>query len=257
MTGKALAMLGLLAISLCGFGQKPKAEGITIGVKGGVNLAGMLYTDSHLSALPQETDLKPVGGVFVDIPLASALGFVPELLYVERGMKTAYSHYSGNEVRYELSSRYVDVRLPFLFGLNVTPGFQPYLIAGADLGYLLGGDIRLQQPGLPCPDTTLTMGKANMNPFYVGAFAGVGIRLFHDMNGRKAQLRIEAVCNMDYVDSFSAMEHADASHPVNVNAYNTTGKRLPRGIEVTMGVVVPLRPNTDDACYSFSKNKWK
>ena len=257
MRMKALMILGLLAISLCGFSQKNKTDGITIGIKGGVNLAGMLYTDSHLSALPQETDIKSIGGVFVDIPLTSTLGFVPELLYVERGMKTTYTHYSGNEVHYELSSRYVDVRLPFLFGLNVTQGFQPYLIAGADVGYLLGGKIHLHQSGLPCPDTTVMMGKANMSPFYMGAFAGVGMRFFRVMNGRRAQLRIEAVYNMDFVDSFSAMEHADASHSVNVNAYNTTGKRFPRGIEVTMGLVVPLRPDKNDACYNWERHYWK
>ncbi len=256
MTAKALVSLGLLAISLCGFSQKPKTNGITIGIKGGVNLAGMLYTDSHLSSLPQETDIKPVVGVFVDIPLTYTLDFVPELLYVERGMKTIYLHYSGNEVRYELSSRYVDVRLPLLFGPKVTPHFQPYIIAGADVGYLLGGNICLYQPWLPSPNTTIKMGKANMYPFYIGAFAGLGMRLLRVMNGRKAQFRIDAIYNMDFVDSFSVMEHADASHPVNVNAYNITGKRFPRGIEVTMGLVVPLRPDKNNACYGFSKNKW-
>ena len=256
MTRKALAMLGLLAISLCGFSQKPKAEGITIGIKGGVNFAGMLYTDSHLSALPQKTDIKPVGGVFVDLPLSDWFGFAPELVYIERGLATHYTHYSGCEVDYSIHSRYVDFRLPVLVGLNLTSWFQPYLVVGGDAGYLLGGSIHLLQPGLPNPDIAADLGKANMSPWYLGAFGGLGLRFFKPMNGHRAQLKVEATYNLDFVDTFSAMEHNESANPVNVNAYNTTGKRFPRGIEVTMGLVIPLIKEKD-ACYSFSKNKYK
>lgn len=96
-----------------------------------------------------------------------------------------------------------------------------------------------------------------MGRLYAGAFAGFGMRFFHTMNGKKAQLRIEAVYDFDFLDTFSRMEHGDEANSVNVNAYNITGKRLPKGIAVTMGLVVPLLPDKNDACYSFSKNKWK
>ena len=241
---------------MCALGQKPSVKKIALGVKGGINLAGMFYTDSHLSVLPQEMCLKPVGGVFVDLPLTNSISVVPEVVYIERGMATHYTHYSGCKVDYSIHSRYVDLRLPVLVGVSLTSWFQPYLVAGGDAGYLLGGSISLQQPGLPNPNVTTDLGKANMSPLYLGAFGGLGLRFFIPMNGRRAQLRVESTYNFDFMDTFSAMEHKDAADPLNVNAYNITGMRLPKGIEVTMGLAVSLIQEKD-ACYSFSKNKWK
>lgn len=229
----------------------------SIGLKGGINLAGMAFTDPHLSELPQNMALRPVGGVFVDLPLSDWLAVVPEMMYVERGMVTHYTHYSGGEVDYSIRSRYVDFRLPVLVGVNLTPWLQPYLVAGGDAGWLLGGDIHLLQPNMPRPDLTTDLGKANMSPLYLGAFGGLGLRFFMPMNGHWAQLRVEATYHRAFVDTFSEMEHKDAANPLNVNAYNITGKRFPKGIEVTLGLVVPLLPDKNDACYTFSKNKYK
>jgi hypothetical protein len=237
--------------------RKPSApQEISFGIKGGINLAGMSFTAPRLSELPQSMALKPVGGVFVDLPLLNWLAIVPELMYVEWGMATHYTHYSGGEVDYTIHSRYVDFRLPVLIGLNITSWFQPYLVAGGDVGYLLGGSIHLEQQGMPNPDLTTVLGKANMFPLYFGTLGGLGLRFFKPVNGHRAQLRMEATYNQAFVDTFSKMEHNDTATPLNVNAYNITGKRFPRGVEIIIGLVIPLIPDKD-ACYSFSKNKYK
>lgn len=253
-----LCLLLLLQLAATAQGHRQSApREVAIGLKGGINLASMAFTDPHLSGLPQKNVLKPVGGVFVDLPLSDWLSLVPELVYVERGMATHYTHYSGCEVDYAIRSRYVDFRLPVLVGVSLTSWLQPYLVAGGDAGYLLGGDIRLQQPDLPHSDLTADLGKANMFPWYLGTFGGLGLRFFKPMNGRRAQLRIEAAYHLDFVDTFSEMEHSDAANPLNVNAYNITGKRFPKGIEVTMGLVVPLLPDKNDACYNWERKYWK
>ena len=252
-----LFILCLLAISICAVGQHRSSNQISLGLKGGVNFAGMAYTDWHLSELPQQMPLRPVGGVFVDIPLSKHCGLAPEIMYVERGMKTTYFHYSNYEVQYEIHSRYVDLRIPFHAGINITSWMQPYLVAGVDAGWLLGGKIHLRQPGLPCPDATIMIGKANMQSLYVGAFGGVGIRFFREINGQKAHLKIDATYHFDFLDTFTEMEHCDEAQSINVSAYNITGKRFPKGIEITLGVTIPLHSDKDDACHSFSKNKWK
>lgn len=253
-----LCFLLLLQFAATAQGHRQSApRGAAIGLKGGINFASMAFTDQHLSGLPQKRVLKPVGGIFVDLHLSDWISLVPEVVYVERGMATHYTHYSGCEVDYAIRSRYVDFRLPVLVGLNLAPWLQPYLVVGGDAGYLLGGNIRLQQPGLPNPEITADLGKANMSPWYLGAFGGLGLRFFKPMNGRRAQLKMEATYNLDFLDNFTVMEHNDEANPLNVNAYNITGKRFPKGLEVTMGLVVPLLPDNDDACYSFSKNKWK
>jgi hypothetical protein len=140
---------------------------------------------------------------------------------------------------------------------HVTQWIQPYLIVGMDAGYLLGGTIQLQQPGLPCPEATIMIGKANMRSLYIGAFGGLGMRFRFFVNDRIAHLIINATYNFDFVDSFTEMEHNDAAQPVNVNAYNTTGKRFPHGFEITVGMAFPISPDKNDACYSFSKNRWR
>ena len=254
---KFLFILCLVAASIWALGQQRTSNQVSLGIKGGVNFAGMTYTDWHLSELPQQMPIRPVGGIFVDIPLSKHIGLAPEVMYVERGMKTAYFHYSNYEVQYEIHSRYVDLRLPFLAGINITSWMQPYLVAGLDVGWLLGGNIHLRQLGFPDPDTTIMIGKANMRSLYFGAFGGLGIRFFREINGQKTQLKIDATYNFDFVDTFTDMEHSDEAQPINVNAYNITGKRFPKGIEITVGITIPLRSGEDDACYSFSKNRWK
>ena len=254
---KTIIILYLICISMCALGQHRTSNLISFGLKGGINLTGMAYTDWHLSELPQQMPLRPVGGIIMDIPLSQSFSIAPEIMYVERGMKTTYTHYSNYEVQYEIHSRYMDLRVPFLVGLNITSWMQPYLVAGVDAGWLLGGKIHLHQPDLPCPDATILIGKANMRSLYAGAFGGAGIRFFRTLNGQKTQLKIDATYNFDFVDTFTDLEYTDDAHPINVNAYNITGKRFPKGIEITVGITLPIFPDKNDACYSFSKNKWK
>lgn len=236
---------------------KPFSEQVNWGIKGGVNLSKMHYTDRHLADLPQQFAIRPAGGVFVDIPLSPFLGIATEILYVERGMKTVYTHYSGYDIDYSIRSRYVDFRLPLMVGVNVTSWFQPYLLVGGDVGYLLGGQIHLLQTGLPHPELTVNLGKANMQPLYIGVFGGLGVRFFQEMNGKRAQLKVEATFNHGFVDSFSEKEHLKTALPENVNAYNITGKRFPQAIELSVGVTLPLIPDKRDACYGFSKGRWR
>lgn len=255
---KTTVILFFLIAALQCMGQRDFSTGwVFVGIKGGVNLPTMHYTDKWLSELPQIMKPKPIVGVFVDIPLNSFITFSPELLYVERGMNTIYTHYSSYEIQYSIKARYVDARLPFHFGSNVTKSIQPYVVTGVDIGYLLGGNIHLIQPEMPLPELEVKIGNANMNRLYVGAFAGLGVKLFRIVKGQKIHLRIEAAYNMGFVDSFSKMEHDEDAHSVNVNAYNITGKRFPRGLEATVGFTFPIYPDMNDACYGFSKNKWK
>lgn len=233
------------------------ADRMTLGFKAGVNLPGMVYTDKHLSVLPQQMVIRPVGGLYLDIPLTYHLSIALEITYVERGMETSYTHSSGYDVTYSIHSRYVDLRVPLNLGFQITPWFRPYLTAGVDGGYLLGGTIQIQQPGLPCPEASIMIGKANMRPWYAGVFGGVGT-VFQFWLGRQLTYwTINATYCLDFVDTFTEMEHTDAADPVNVNAYNITGKRFPKGMEVTIGFAIPIASDKNDACYNWERKYWK
>lgn len=244
--------------------RRMPAETPALGFKVGVNLSEMEYTDENLygvSELPQQRVVRSLGGVFVSIPLTKSIGVAPELLYVERGMKTSYEHISGSVIYYEIQSRYVDVRLPMTIGVNLGSHIQPYLSMGVEAGYCLGGIISQTCTDWPVPDAEdveIPIGKANMNRLHAGWFGGAGLKFFWRYNGQRAQLKLDASYHQGLVDSYSSMEHNDTSLPVNVHAYNANGRRLPKGLEFAVGVVIPFWPDKNDACYTFSRHtrKW-
>lgn len=247
----------MVLVPLIVYSQKSLPNGqVAFGIKGGVNMAKMTYTDNHLSCLPQSIVYCPIGGVFIDFPVTSQISIAPEILYVGRGGNTSYTHYSGENVLYEIHSRYIDLRFPLLLGISFTDKFQPYMVIGFDAGWVLGGSIHLNQHGMPCADTTIMIGSANMHSIRAGVFGGVGIRWFKLINGKRAQVKIDVTFCHDYLDSFANKEHDDTASPVNVNAYNITGKRFSKGLEISLGMIIPIFPDKNDACYYFSKNKW-
>ncbi len=247
-------------------GGKGNSNVVAIGVKGGLSFPQMYYSDSHLNELPQPWlkdangafRILPIGGVFVDIPLGNFVSIAPEAMFAQRGTSMSYQHYSGSKVDYSISSRYVDLRIPVVARLNVVDAFQPYVVAGLEAGYLLGGQITEKRTAPYSIDTTINIGKANMATIHAGAFAGVGIRSDINCGAFTLMLKLDATYHHGFVDSYSSMEHEDASNPVNINAYNINGVRLPRGLEVCFSLGVPLKFNkVDDACSTFSNSKYR
>lgn len=258
-------LMALFSLALMGQAQTRKNSSVNataIGLKGGVSMPGMLFTDDNLAALPQDLDFKPIGGIYVDIPLGEAISLVPEVMFVQRGMSTSYEHYSGSLVNYSINSRYVDYRLPVAYRFRVADAFQPYIIVGLEGGYLLGGQIHLDRTSPSASDpiameTTIDIGSANMTLLHAGVYAGLGVRSDIDLGSFGLSLKFEATYHQGVIDSYSQMEHDELSTPLNVNAYNITGLRLPRGLELCIGIGLPLKFNTQkDACWSFSRNKY-
>ena len=228
------------------------AESVAIGIKGGVALPGMSYSDKYLSELAQDAFFAPVGGLFVSVPLGDIVSIAPEVMYANRGVKMRYTHLSNATVQYSIASKYVDLRIPVQARLQVSELFQPYAFAGAEAGYLLGGQIHISRSIPIVMDETIDIGKANMAPYHVGAFAGLGIRSDIDFGSLTLSVRLEASYHQGFLDSYSEMENSESAVPVNVNAYNISGKRIPKGLELCLGIGIPLRfSSSDDACSTF------
>lgn len=62
-------------------------ESVAIGIKGGVALPGMSYSDKYLSELEQDAFFAPVGGLFVSVPLGDIVSIAPEVMYANRGSR--------------------------------------------------------------------------------------------------------------------------------------------------------------------------
>lgn len=250
-------LLGVSAISTAQMSQyNQKKEPVAIGIKGGVNMPQMWYKGNvALSQLKQKMNITPTGGLFVEIPVGSVLIIAPEAMYVQRGTDVEYEHFSGTKVHYSMNVSYADLRLPFEFRLPITPYFQPYLVAGAEAGMRLFGQIHIQRTVLVEMDETIDVGDANMSLIHAGAFAGVGIRSRFNIGAMGMIVKLSASYHLGLMDTYSAKEKEGAVPSVNVNAYQITGSRLPRGIEATLGIAIPLEKHADDACASFSKDR--
>ena len=250
-------LLGMSAISMAQMSQyNQQKEPVAIGIKGGVNMPQMwYYGNKALSKLEQKMTFTPTGGLFVEIPVGSYLIIAPEAMYVQRGTDIEYEHISGTMVHYTMNVSYADLRLPFELRLPVKPYFQPYLVVGAEAGMRLFGQIHIQRTVHVEMDETIDVGDANMGLIHAGAFAGLGIRSRFNIGALGMVVKLNASYHQGLMDTYSTMEKEGTAQSINVNAYQITGSRLPRGIEATLGIAIPLEKRQDDACTSFTKDR--
>ena len=98
---------------------------------------------------------------------------------------------------------------------------------------------------------------SNMSLVHAGAFAGAGVRSKVNIGNQEVLLKFSMAFHQGFLDSYSYYEKNGTSQAINVNAYQISGNRLPQGLEVTLGVAIPLKPRLDDACASFSNDRYR
>jgi hypothetical protein len=249
----------ILVFTLLGIGAMAQTDNtISIGLKGGVNMPRMGYLGNrYLNSLPQATQITPMGGLFVDIPIGNVFVVAPEFDYVERGTDITYEHVSGMQVHYNLAVKFVDFRLPLEFRIPIKPYLQPYATIGAGAGMRLGGKIHMDRTD-PAPlDATIDVGDANFTKIYAGAFAGIGIRSLVSIGNFDMLFKLSATYHHGFLDTYTKVEREEAVPAVNVNAYNISGSRLPQGLEVCLSIGIPLKAPEDDACRTFSHDRYR
>lgn len=261
---KKYLIIILLSVCFCGasFAQmnnkQTTGEAISIGLKGGVNIPRMLYFNNKaLNQLSQAFLITPMGGLFVDVPMGNVFALSPEFVYLKRGTDISYEHRSGSKVHYSMAVHFVDFRLPLELRLPIKPFFQPYLMVGGEVGMRLGGQIHINRTAPAELDETINVGNANMNMIHAGAFAGVGIRSRIGLGSRHILIKLSASVHQGLLDSYAAGEKDESIPAVNVNAYQTTGLRLPQGLEVCLGIGIPLEKKLEDACATFANDRYR
>lgn len=126
---KTIVMVAALAAALP---QIAYAQGISVGVKAGLNMATIS------GEAVENTDLKTglTAGVYLTLS-TPLLSLQPEVLVSEKGAKQT-QEVGGSSVETRFNSTYVDVPVLVRFGIPLPASpVKPYLFAGPSAGFLL------------------------------------------------------------------------------------------------------------------------
>ena len=235
--------------------HRDRSSAIIIGVKGGVNLATMSFTDSQYDDLSFDRVVKPIAGLFVEVPFLKYFSIAPEFMMIGRGCSTSYMWRNTYNVNYDISCRYVDFRLPLACRFKVTELFNPYIFAAPDFAYRLGGKIKFDVEENDEYSAEADIGDANMNAFDFSVVVGAGLRFNWNFPTFTIVTKIEAAYNLGFVNTFSDKELNGEAQGSNVYAYIINGERFNNGIEINISIGVPLKFSPRDGCSGFG-NKY-
>ena len=264
MVNKSLAvicLLLLLSASLMAqsrfFPSRPRNdaalyEGPVYGLKGGVNIPRLYYTEPNLASLPHDLMITPSSGFFVEIPFLRPCTIAPELNYQVKGGSFSYSYAQHIKEVYELRASFVSLRIPLFFYMPITDRVKPYVFLGPDFGFAIMGDIALTHPNHEIPDQALSINPSNFKYAYWGALGGVGIRFNLPLSLITIVVKADAALNWGLRDTYSRHEHGGVAIPLNVNVYDIQGKRYSGGLELHLSLGYFI--NKYDACGSFNSN---
>ena len=257
-----IGLLALLSIPLMAqkrfLPSRPTSDALlyerpVIGVKGGVTLPWLSFSDPRLLGLPHDVMPRPSLGAFVEFPVYRIVTLAPELIWQTRGGSTTYRYANLYPETYEIRADYLALRVPVMLYHPISDQLKPYLFAGPDLGYAFRGVIQLtHDEHAPLDNYTDTISSYNYRRASLGAVLGAGIRYNLPLTLITLVFKADAGLYLSLTDSYSRREVAGQSSPLNVSAYHLHGRRLLRGLEFHLGVGFFI--NKPDGCGGFRSN---
>ncbi len=139
----SVVALALLLVSLL---ASPGFSGIKLGVKGGFSLADLTFKP-ELTDSPLTSKAGAVGGISLNVGIASFFSLQPEVLYVQKGTKGSDT-VEGVEItgKYELDYVEVPLLLNFSFAKEGS-SFVPSIFAGPYAGFNARAKIKVTEAG--------------------------------------------------------------------------------------------------------------
>ena len=228
-----------------------------IGLKIGLNHSTFKYTDPNLQALPHNLHINPNFGLFVEFHLNDHFSIAPEFFLYNRGHLTKYVYEGNYNVTYEVNSKYFTTRIPVYYRFNLVrqKNIKPFLVIAPSYNHLLGGNISLHQPDLSISEASVDIGSANMRQQDFSFFFGAGTQFNINCGDFSLVTKVELGYNVGLTNSFSDHEINENSKAENINAYNITGERKIRNIELNVTVGLPLKFSHDNACWECKKRE--
>ncbi len=250
--------------------RRAKQRYIGVGLKAGALIPHYNYWGNPtLNATPKDTALlnliRPMAGVKVEIPVGDILYVAPELMFIQRGDSRRFlSIPSGDSVLYLARVNYIDLRVPVEVVFPVSNAFQPYLLAGVDVGMVLpyikkvpilnkpinlSGSISELTSGGGA--TTVAVNASNMAPFDAGVFGGVGGRFTMRFDRFSLVCKLEVAYSMGLLNTHAVKElnsETPAANLGNGGTHYSVQRRHNSGLECTFSLILPLHFQGGDAC---------
>jgi len=126
---KSLSLVAMTLL-LVGLLASPAFSGVKIGVKGGFSLADLTFKP-ELTDSPLTSKAGAVGGISLNVNIASFLSLQPEVLYVQKGTKGTIEIEAGENANLKLEADYVEIPVLLNFSLaKAGSSFVPSILAG-------------------------------------------------------------------------------------------------------------------------------
>lgn len=122
-----------LALAVAGAASAASAQGMEIGVKGGLSLAEFSGGDNAFDEA-EGSRTAVLAGAFLALPLGGPLFLQPEAQFAQKG-----SRYDFDDVDLTLRMDYVEV--PLLLKARFGIGVRPYVFAGPYVGFRLRAQV--------------------------------------------------------------------------------------------------------------------
>jgi hypothetical protein len=158
-------LIMVLAISITSVkGQSSDQNNIKFGIKGGLNISNMFSKDVQ----DNNTIMGFHGGLFLKLPITSALSFQPELLYTTKGSELTYNSFITGKASFSLNY----IEMPLLAVINLTENFNIH--GGVYFASLTGVKIT-NKSSVDLFNFESDLKKSDFEMFDYGLVAGAGL----------------------------------------------------------------------------------
>ena len=171
MRKTAIVLLVLVTALVFSLPQYCSAQGLSLGIKGGVNMPNLSGTllDSISFVSPEANTGVAVGG-YATISLLPNIAIQPEIYYSQKGAKTTGSLLG---ISYEGNARINYLEIPVLAKISFGAIVKPYIVAGPYFATKLGSDLTFSVAGLSVPIDSF---DTYIKDSDMGVTVGVGVQ---------------------------------------------------------------------------------
>lgn len=219
-----------------------------IGVRGGLNLADMVYSFDPIDIYHHYLQPQGMVGLFGHFHLGkSNLAIRPEVTFIGRADSLEWK-----DVRYRLKAHYLDLRMPITYNIRFRDSYlSPYLMVAPQFNMAYGGKVNyFDQEDYPegCSTAITT---ADINPYDVSVMFGGGLDVLLPTKGIPVLLSLEAGYNISLLNNFAQREILDNPRVADDNRSRILNHLIPgaelyqetrksRGIELALRIALPL-----------------